>query len=78
MQSGNIGAWESWRRSRGTRCRKLWGQIKDALANLLPWQHTLRSIKGKRLKNTRITDSFLSFLSFSFFLSFVGPSTSSP
>uniref|UniRef100_H3BZL3 Transmembrane channel-like protein n=1 Tax=Tetraodon nigroviridis TaxID=99883 RepID=H3BZL3_TETNG len=47
MQISNIGAWKSWRQSQSARCRKVWGRIKEALTNLLPWQHTLHSIKGR-------------------------------
>lgn len=50
MQISNIGFWESWRQSQSSSRRKVWGQIKGALTNLLPWQHTIHSIKGKRLK----------------------------
>ncbi|XP_056892806.1 transmembrane channel-like protein 7 isoform X1 [Takifugu flavidus] len=47
MQISNIGSWESWRRSQSTNRRKVWAQIRGALTNLLPWQRTLHSIKGR-------------------------------
>lgn len=50
MQISNIGFWESWRQNQSTRRRKVWGQIRGAVMYLLPWQRTLHSIKGKRLK----------------------------
>lgn len=61
MQISNIGFWESWRQSQSSSRKKVWGQIRRALTNLLPWQHTLHSIKGKSLK-IWIKDLFIHFL----------------
>lgn len=56
MQTSNIGFWESWRRSQSINIKRVWGQIGGTLSGLLPWQHTLHAIEGKKiLRNSKKT-----------------------
>lgn len=48
MQISNIGFWESWRRSESINMKRVWSQMGGALSGLLPWQHTLHAIEGKK------------------------------
>lgn len=48
MQISNIGFWESWRRSQSINRKRVWVQMGGALSGLLPWQHTLHAIEGKK------------------------------
>ncbi|XP_067439971.1 transmembrane channel-like protein 7 [Thunnus thynnus] len=64
MQTSNIGFWESWRRSQSIYRKRAWEQLGGALASLLPWQHTLRTIQGRFGIGVKAYFVFLRYLIF--------------
>lgn len=48
MQISNIGYWESWRRSQSINRKRVWAHMGGAIKGLLPWQHTLHAIEGRK------------------------------
>nr|XP_015825547.2 transmembrane channel-like protein 7 [Nothobranchius furzeri] len=47
MQISNIGFWESWRRSQSINGKRVWNQMGEVVASLLPWRHTLHKLQGR-------------------------------